>query len=72
MTIVAAVAVDDWVIGLLVGYESAAWMTHRVRWVPSMPLITTILDGQGRPVRWAFVAGVLATLVVHFELHAVA
>jgi len=59
---------SDLIVAGLIGYEALAAATQKVRWLPSLPLLSTVLIKGSRPARWAFVAFVAATLAVHLEL----
>lgn len=59
---------DDVIIGVLVGYEAVAAVSQEVRWVPSLPLISTVVRARAKWQRWLVVLGLAATLVVHFGL----
>lgn len=59
---------DDWLIAGLISYEVVAAASQRSNRVPSLPLLTTLLNGHPRWVRWTFVGGLAALLIVHLEL----
>ena len=59
---------DDVLIAALISYEVTAAASHWSDKLPSLPLLTTVLNRQPRWLRVLFVGGLAALLVVHLEL----